>query len=105
MIDYANGGDIRGMVRANDAFLKLATSETKIASSRGGAVAGRKEVARFRDMLAMARDRMAAIVDKGMTEEEAVAAKPFADLDPEWAGDAREAVTFIRTTYNSFRRS
>src|SRR5215471_7424245 len=56
MIDYANGGDIRGMVRANEAFLKLANPETKIASSRGGAVAGKVEVAAFRDMLATARD-------------------------------------------------
>src|ERR1700719_513218 len=57
-IDYANGGDIRGMVRANEAFLKLATAETKTASSRG-AVASKAQVAEFRDMLATARDRMA----------------------------------------------
>jgi len=78
MIDYANGGDIRGMVLANEAFLKLATADTKIASSRGP-VAGKAQVAEFRDMLASARDRMASMVGKGMTEEEAVAAKPFAD--------------------------
>ena len=104
-IDYANGGDIRGMVRANEAFLKLATPETKIASSRGGAVAGKPQVAAFRDMLATARDRMAAIVGKGMTEEEAVAAKPFADLDAKWAGSERDSVNFIRMAYNSFKRS
>jgi glyoxylase-like metal-dependent hydrolase (beta-lactamase superfamily II) len=105
MIDYGNGGDIRGMVRANEAFLKLATPATKIASSRGSAVAGKAEVAAFRDMLATARDRMAAMVDKGVTEEEAVAAKPFADLDARWAGDARDSVNFIRNAYNSFKRS
>ena len=104
-IDYANGGDIRGMVRANEAFLKLATPATKIASSRGSAVAGKAEVAAFRDMLATARDRMAAIVGKGMTEEEAVAAKPFADLDATWADSERAARNFTRTVYNSFRRS
>jgi cyclase len=105
MIDYANGGDIRGMIRANEAFLKLATAETKIASSRGGAVAGKAQVAEFRDMLAAARDRMAAMLAKGMREEEAVAAKPFADLDAEWAGDERDSVNFIRNVYNSFKRS
>jgi glyoxylase-like metal-dependent hydrolase (beta-lactamase superfamily II) len=99
-IDYANGGDIRGMVRANEAFLGLATAETKIASSRGSAVAGRAEVAAFRDMLATARDRMAAMVDKGVTEEEAVAAKPFANLDAKWAGNARDSVNFIRMAYS-----
>ena len=93
------------MVRANEAFLKLATAETKIASSRGGAVAGKAQVAEFRDMLATARDRMAAMIDKGMAEEEAVAAKPFADLDADWAGNERDQVNFIRMAYNSFKRS
>jgi len=46
MIDYANGGDIRGMIRANEAFLKLATADIKIASSRGGVVAGRPQTRR-----------------------------------------------------------
>ena len=104
-IDYANGGDIRGMVRANEAFLKLATPETKIASSRGSAVAGKAQVAEFRDMLATARDRMVALVGKGMTEEEVVAAKPFGDLDAKWAGNERDSVNFIRMAYNSFNRS
>jgi hypothetical protein len=36
-------------------------------------------------MPATARDRVAAMVDKGVTEEEAVAAKPFKDLDAKWA--------------------
>jgi glyoxylase-like metal-dependent hydrolase (beta-lactamase superfamily II) len=104
-IDYANGGDIRGMVRANEAFVRLARTDTKIASSRGEAVAGKAQVAEFRDMLATARDRMAAIVGKGMTEEEALAAKPFADLDAKWAGDERDSINFIRVAYNSFTRS
>ena len=104
-IDFANGGDIRGMVRANEAFLKLATADTRIASSRGGAVAGRAQVAEFRDMLATARDRMAAMIDKGMTEAEAVARKPFADLDAKWAPNEREAANFVRMVYNSFRRA
>jgi glyoxylase-like metal-dependent hydrolase (beta-lactamase superfamily II) len=104
-IDYANGGDIRGMVRANEAFLKLANPETKIVSSRGGAVAGKAEVTAFRDMLATARDRVAAMLGKGMTEEDAVAARPFADLDAKWAGNERDAVNFVRMAYNSFKRS
>ena len=52
-----------------------------------------------------ARDRMAAMVDKGMTEEEALAAKPFADLDAKWAGNEQGSISFIRNVYNSFKRS
>jgi hypothetical protein len=56
-------------------------------------------------MLATARDRMAAMVGKGMTEEEAVAAKPFADLDAKWAGNEQGSVNFVRNAYNSFKRA
>jgi hypothetical protein len=44
-------------------------------------------------MLATARDRMAAMVGNGMSEEEALAAKPFADLDAKWAGNERTRST------------
>lgn len=93
------------MVRAKDAFLKLATADTRIVSSRGSAVAGKARVTEFRDMLATARDRMAAMVNKGMTEEEAQAAKPFADLDAKWAGNERDSINFVSMAYNSFNRS
>jgi cyclase len=68
-------------------------------------VAGRARVAEFRDMLVTARDRMAAMVDRGMTEEQAQAAKPFADLDAKWAGNERDSINFVRMAYNSFNRS
>ncbi len=104
MIDFANGGDIRGMIRANDAFLKLADDGTKIASSRGGVV-GKAQVAEFRAMLVTARDRMAALVAEGATEQGVLAAKPFADLDAKWAGSEQASSNFIRMVYNSFKRS
>ena len=78
---------------------------SQIASSRGGAIAGRAEVTAFRDMLATARDRMAELVGKGISEAEAVASRPFADLDAAWAGNERDALNFVRMAYNSFKRS
>jgi hypothetical protein len=36
------------------------------------------------------------LVGKGMTEEEVVAARPFADLDANWAGNERDSINFIR---------
>jgi cyclase len=45
------------------------------------------------------------MVDKDVTEEAALAAKPFADLDAKWAGSDRDSVNFIRMAYNSFKRS
>ena len=48
---------------------------------------------------------MAVIVGKGMTEEEVVPARPFADLDAKWAGNERDSINFVRNAYNSFKRS
>jgi cyclase len=103
-IDFANGGDIRGMIRANDAFLALANDTTKIVSSRGGP-ATKAQVAAFRAMLVTARDRMAELVAQGKSEQEVLAAKPFADLDAKWAGNEQAATNFVRMVYNSFKRS
>jgi glyoxylase-like metal-dependent hydrolase (beta-lactamase superfamily II) len=104
MIDFANGGDIRGMIRANDAFLKLANDTTKIVSSRG-APATKAQVAGFRAMLVTARDRMAELVAEGKSEQDVLAAKPFADLDAKWAANEQAATNFVRMVYNSFKRS
>jgi cyclase len=104
MIDFANGGDIRGMIRANDAFLKLASDKTKIVSSRG-APATKAQVAEFRAMLVTARDRMAELVAEGKSEQDALAAKPFVDLNAKWAANEQAATNFIRMVYNSFKRS
>jgi glyoxylase-like metal-dependent hydrolase (beta-lactamase superfamily II) len=103
-IDFANGGDIRGMILANETFLKLATDNTKIVSSRGGPAA-KPQVAAFRAMLMTARDRMAALVAEGKSEPDVLAAKPFADLDAKWAANEQAATSFVRMVYNSFKRS
>ena len=34
-VDYANGGDIRGMIRATDAWLKMANDQTKVVTGHG----------------------------------------------------------------------
>ena len=39
----------------------------------------------YRNMLITARDRMAKLVKEGKSEDDVMAAKPFADLDAKWA--------------------
>jgi hypothetical protein len=34
-VDFANGGDIRGMIRATDEWLKLANDQTKVQTGHG----------------------------------------------------------------------
>jgi cyclase len=102
MIDFGYGGDIRGMISANDAFLALANDNTMIVSSRGGH-ATKAQGAAFRAMLVTARDRMTEMVAEGKSEQDALTAKPFADLDGKWAANEQGAANFICMVYNSFK--
>jgi cyclase len=103
-VDFANGGDIRGMIAANDAFLKLGNDDTKFVVGHGP-LASKADVAEFRDMLVIARDRVEKLFNEGKSEAEVVAMRPLADLDAKWAVNDSAAVAFTRMVYNSFRRS
>ena len=103
-IDFANGGDIRGMIAAQDAYLKVADDSTKIVVGHGP-LAKKSDVAEFRAMLVTARERIEKLVNEGKSEAEVVAAKPLADLDAKWAASEAAATAFTRMVYNSFKRS
>jgi cyclase len=102
-IDFANGGDIRGMLRATDAWLKASNDQTKVVVGHGP-LANRKDVAEYREMLLTSRDRIERLVREGKTEQEVVALKPLADLDAKWAATPEAAVNHTRNVYNSFKR-
>jgi cyclase len=103
-IDFANGGDVRGMIAANDAFLKLGNDDTKYVVGHGP-LAHKADVAEFRAMLVIARDRVEKLFNEGKSEAEVVAARPLADLDAKWAVNDSAAIAFTRMVYNSFKRS
>jgi glyoxylase-like metal-dependent hydrolase (beta-lactamase superfamily II) len=99
-IDFANGGNIKGMIAATDAYLKLANAKTRIVPGHGP-LADKAALAEYRTMLITARDRMTKLVKDGKTEDEVVAAKPFADLDARWAPTELAGRNFIRVVYHS----
>ena len=102
-IDFANGGDVRGMIRALDAYLQVANDNTKIVPGHGP-LATKADLATFRAMLVTSRDRIQKLFDDGKTEEEVVALKPLADLDATWANSPDHAIGHTRNVYNSFKR-
>jgi cyclase len=79
-IDFANGGNIKGMIAAADAYLKLTNAKSRIVPGHGP-IADKAALTEYRTMLVTARDRMAKLVKEGKSEDDVVAAKPFADLD------------------------
>ena len=102
-IDYRNGGDVRGMIRVADAYLKVANDSTKVVVGHGP-LANKKGIEDFRAMLVTSHDRIKKLVDEGKSEEEVVALKPLADLDATWANNPQHAATHTRNVYNSFKR-
>src|SRR6195952_4324556 len=99
-IDFANGGNIKGMIAATDAYLKLANAKTRIVPGHGP-LADKAALTEYRTMLTTARDRMAQLGKAGKSEDDVVAAKPFADLDKKWAPTELAATNFIRVVYHS----
>ena len=99
-IDFANGGNIKGMIAAADAYLKLVNAKTRIVPGHGP-LADKAVLVEYRAMLVTARDRMAKLVKEGKSEDDVVAAKPFADLDAKWAPTDLASKNFIRVVYHS----
>ena len=52
-------------------------------------------------MLVTARDRMAKLVKEGKSEDDAIAAKPFADLAAKWAPTELASKNFVRVVWHS----
>jgi glyoxylase-like metal-dependent hydrolase (beta-lactamase superfamily II) len=103
-VDFANGGDIRGMIRATNDWLRLANDNTKVVVGHGP-LAKKSDVAEYNAMVKTARERVEKLVSEGKSEAEVVAAKPLADLDKTWADNDQAAANFVKQVYNSFKRS
>jgi cyclase len=99
-IDFANGGNIKGMIAATDIYLKLVNAKTRIVPGHGP-VADKAALIDYRTMLLIARDRMAKLVKEGKSEDDVVAAKPFADLDAKWAPTELASKNFVRVVWHS----
>jgi glyoxylase-like metal-dependent hydrolase (beta-lactamase superfamily II) len=79
-IDRANGGSLKGMLDGFNTIIEIANPTTKIVPGHG-VVVDEKAVAEHRDIAIALRDRVAALVKKGQTQEQIVASKPTADYD------------------------
>jgi glyoxylase-like metal-dependent hydrolase (beta-lactamase superfamily II) len=102
-IDYMNGGDVRGMIRALETYIKASNDQTKIVVGHG-ALATRADLMVFRDMLVTSHDRIKKLFDEGKSEAEVIAAKPLADLDATWGNNPAHAEGHTKNVYNSFKR-
>jgi glyoxylase-like metal-dependent hydrolase (beta-lactamase superfamily II) len=103
-IDFANGGDIRGAIRATEAFLAVANDDTKVQTGHGP-LAKKSDIVEFNAMLKTARERIGKLVKEGKSEADVIAARPLKDLDEKWAANDEAAIAYLKMVYNSFKRS
>jgi len=97
-IDFLNGGSIRGVIAAADAYLALSNDGTKIVPGHGP-LATKAELTEYRAMMVAARERMAALVKDGKSLDEVYAAKPFGDFDAKMKANEQQAKAFMRVVY------
>jgi cyclase len=97
-IDPGTGGTITGNIAAVDKILSLASNDTKIVAGHGP-LGNKADLTKFRDMLVTARDRVRKLKFAGKSAQEAVAEKPFADLDPVWGQGIINSDQFIQVVY------
>ena len=97
-IDLGTGGKITGMIAAADKILALAGNYTKIVPGHGP-LGNKADLTKFRDMLIAARDRVQKLKSAGKSAQEAVAEKPFADLDAVWGKGIISTDQFVQIVY------
>jgi cyclase len=97
-IDPSTGGKLTGMIAAADKILSLASNDTKIVPGHGP-LGNRADLTKFRDMLITSRDRIQKLRSAGKSAQEAVAAKPFADLDAAWGNGIINSEQWIQIVY------
>jgi len=107
-IDIAHGGTIQGEIDALNQILDLVIparneeSGTYIIPGHGR-LCDAADVAYYRDMVTIIRDRIQDMKSKGMTAEQVKAAKPTRDYDPRWGATAGFWTTdkFVDAVYRS----
>ncbi len=103
-IDWFNGGDVRGMIRATDTWLKLANDQTKVQTGHGP-LGNKKSIADYNAMVKAARDAIEPLVKAGKTEAEVLALDPLKELNKTWAPNPTAATNMTKEVYHSFSRS
>jgi len=97
-IDGSTGGRIDGMIEAADRLLSLADADTKIVPGHGP-LGTKADYAKYRDMLSKAADRVRKLKASGKSVDDAIAAKPFADLEADWGKGRLNGDSFVKVVY------
>jgi cyclase len=110
-IDVLNGGTIEGEIKALNQILERTVFEHQgqggtLVVPGHGYLSDEHEVVEYRDMVAIIRDRVRALVRSGATLEQVKAARPTADYDTRYGATTGPWATdmFVEAVYRTVRR-
>jgi len=108
VIDVKQGGSINGVVEGLNRILRYCIAEFRTEGGTlvipgHGRLSDSADVAYYRDMVTILRDRVSAMVAKGLTLAQVKAAKPTADYEPRYGATSGPWTTdqFIEAAYVS----
>jgi glyoxylase-like metal-dependent hydrolase (beta-lactamase superfamily II) len=108
VIDVKHGGTINGVIDGLNRILDLSVAEFRTEGGTlvipgHGRLSDSADVAYYRDMVTIIRDRVKAMIDKGMTLDQVKAAKPTGDYEPRYGATSGPWTTdmFVEAVYTT----
>jgi cyclase len=111
IIDLQRGGNVQGIIDGLNRILDMSIAEYRTEGGTmivpgHGRLCDSADVAYYRDMVTIIRDRVQDLVKKGMTLEQVKAARPTRDYDPRYGATAGFWTTdmFVEAVYKSLKK-
>jgi len=101
-IDYANGGSLNGIISTVETYIRMGNDQTKYVPGHGP-LASKADMQRYHDMLVAVRDAVQAQIKAGKTEDQAVAAKPLAEIGAKLGTMAMLDDNMVKMSYRSLK--
>jgi len=98
------GGSLEGMIAAYDKLLPMLDDAVKVVPGRGP-IGTKKDLVEYREVMVKLRDRITNLIRDGKTLEEAVEAKPTADLDAAWGNGPIRPDQIVEEVYADLKRT
>jgi len=111
IIDLQRGGSVQGILAALNRLIDLTIPAEKVEGGTyvipgHGRLCDQADVVYYQEMLTIIRDRVQAMMKKGMTLEQVKAAKPTRDYDPVYGATTGFWTTdmFVEAVYKSLSK-
>jgi cyclase len=103
-IGVDDGGSVDGMIADGKLILQVANPQTKIVAGHLGPVVGFKEIQAQEVMFQTVRDRVAAMIRAGKTEDQVIASKPTREFDMGRMGGTYTPDRWVALVYTDLSR-